>query len=188
LRLEGTGTRGRASLVTFEIEINGRVRRVDVERTGAGFEISLDGRQHRADVTVVGGLWSLILSPDGNTAPRRSYEVAIAEDRTAAGRLTVQVGGRVLVANVGRSQRGERGGDAGAAASGPQAVTAPMPGRVVKLLVQPGDAVAARQPVVVVEAMKMENELRAAGAGTVTEIRVAEGALVDAGAVLAIIE
>jgi biotin carboxyl carrier protein len=174
--------------VTFEIEIEGRVRRVEVERQEGGFAVALDGRAHRADVTVIGGIWSLILSPDGNAAPRRSYEVAIAEDQTVVGRLIVQVGGRLLVATVGPStRRGERPDEA-SAATGPQAITAPMPGRVVKILVQPGDAVSARQPVVVVEAMKMENELRAARAGTVTEVRVAEGASVDAGAVLAIIE
>jgi biotin carboxyl carrier protein len=63
-----------------------------------------------------------------------------------------------------------------------------MPGRVVKVLVRPGDAVAARQPVVVVEAMKMENELRAPRAGTVAEVRVNEGVSVEANAVLVVLE
>jgi biotin carboxyl carrier protein len=62
-----------------------------------------------------------------------------------------------------------------------------MPGRVVKVLVTPGAAVAARQGLVVVEAMKMENELRAPRAGTVTEVRVREGAPVDANTVLVVI-
>jgi biotin carboxyl carrier protein len=63
-----------------------------------------------------------------------------------------------------------------------------MPGRVVKLLARPGQAVVARQGIVVIEAMKMENELRSPKAGTVREITVAEGASVEAGAVLAIVE
>jgi biotin carboxyl carrier protein len=62
-----------------------------------------------------------------------------------------------------------------------------MPGRVVRVLVTPGAAVAARQGLVVVEAMKMENELRAPRAGTVAEIRVREGAPVEANAVLVVI-
>ncbi len=59
-----------------------------------------------------------------------------------------------------------------------------MPGKVVRVLVKPGDAVRARQPVVVVEAMKMENELRAGRDGTVAEIHAREGTSVDAGALL----
>ena len=59
-------------------------------------------------------------------------------------------------------------------------VAAPMPGRIVKVLVNEGDAVAARQGVVVVEAMKMENEVRAPRTGTVKEVRVTQGALVEA--------
>ena len=63
-----------------------------------------------------------------------------------------------------------------------------MPGRVVRVLVAKGDEVAARQAVVVVEAMKMENELRAARAGRVKDVLVAAGSLVEAGRVLVVIE
>jgi biotin carboxyl carrier protein len=83
--------------------------------------------------------------------------------------------------------RGRLGGQ-GATEAGDGRVLAPMPGRVVKVLVEPGMAVEARQGVVVVEAMKMENELRAPHAGTVREVRVAEGASVEANAVLVVIE
>jgi pyruvate carboxylase subunit B len=63
-----------------------------------------------------------------------------------------------------------------------------MSGRVVKVLVQEGAAVVSGQGLVVVEAMKMENELRAVMGGVVTEVRVAEGALVDAGVVLLVVD
>jgi biotin carboxyl carrier protein len=63
-----------------------------------------------------------------------------------------------------------------------------MPGKIVKVLVTPGDEVAVRQGLVVIEAMKMENELRATGAGHVKDVYVAEGDLVDAGRLLAVIE
>ena len=69
-------------------------------------------------------------------------------------------------------------------ASGPAPLKAPMPGLVVRINVKVGDIVAAGQAVVVVEAMKMENELRSASAGVVTAIRVSEGMAVDKGAVL----
>jgi biotin carboxyl carrier protein len=62
-----------------------------------------------------------------------------------------------------------------------------MPGKVVRVLVKAGDAVQARQPLIVVEAMKMENELRAARAGTVAELHAREGSSVDAGALLAVL-
>jgi biotin carboxyl carrier protein len=62
-----------------------------------------------------------------------------------------------------------------------------MPGRVVKVLVAVGDAVAARQGLVVVEAMKMENELRAPRAGRVSEVRAREGAPVEANTVLIVL-
>ncbi|HVZ75334.1 MAG TPA: biotin/lipoyl-containing protein [Polyangia bacterium] len=69
------------------------------------------------------------------------------------------------------------------AASGPLTVKSPMPGRIVKVLVKPGARVAAGAPVVVVEAMKMENELRAPRAGVVgsVDLRAVEGASVEAG-------
>ena len=67
-------------------------------------------------------------------------------------------------------------------------IVAPMPGRVVRVLAAAGDDVEARQPVIVIEAMKMENELRAPRAGRITEIGVAPGTSVEAGRVLAVIE
>ena len=72
-------------------------------------------------------------------------------------------------------------------AGGSHVVKSPMPGRVVRVLVAVGDRVTARQGVVVVEAMKMENELRAPAAGVVKEVLVVPGAAVDAGAVLIVV-
>ncbi len=63
-----------------------------------------------------------------------------------------------------------------------------MPGRVVRVLVAPGDEVQARQPLVVVEAMKMENELRSPRAGRIKQVAVSPGLSVDAGAMLVLIE
>lgn len=70
------------------------------------------------------------------------------------------------------------------AASGPAPLKAPMPGLVVRVAVAVGDEVTAGQALVVVEAMKMENELRTAAAGIVTAIRIAEGVAVEKGAIL----
>jgi len=181
--------------VTREVDINGRIRRVEVARAGAGFIVTVDGQRRVADVTVINGLWSVILDAGpSDRGVRRSYEVAVAEQPPGSGRLTVHVDGRLVSASVGSTrttgaQRGhEMGAGIGATGAGPQPVIAPMPGKVVKVLVRPGDVVAARQGVVVVEAMKMENELRAPRAGTVARIDVSEGSSVEAGAILALIE
>jgi biotin carboxyl carrier protein len=72
--------------------------------------------------------------------------------------------------------------------SGDERLVAPMPGRVVRILVKPGDAVVARQGLVVVEAMKMENELGATRPGRVKDVAVTEGASVEAGRLLVVVE
>ncbi len=172
--------------MTYEVEINGRTRRVDVDRGDDGLFVTVDGRRQAADVTVINGVYSLIL---GDGGVRRSFDVAVAEDPPGSGHLTLHVNGRVLTAAVGRA-RGSwaRHRQEGPGGNGPQRVIAPMPGKVVRVLVKPGDPVAARQGVVVVEAMKMENELRAPRAGTVGAVHAAEGASVEAGTVLVVIE
>jgi biotin carboxyl carrier protein len=72
--------------------------------------------------------------------------------------------------------------------SGVLSITAPMPGLIVKLLVAAGDAVKADQPLVVMEAMKMQNELKASRPGKVTRVAVEAGAIVQAGKLLLVIE
>jgi biotin carboxyl carrier protein len=177
----------------YEVEINGRVRRVDIQRHGSRFLVTVDGQRHVADVTLTEGVWSLILedAPVGapGDAARRSHEIAIVE-QPGTGQLAVHVNGRVVPAATGtfRGSWARRAHEAGGAGQGPQRIVAPMPGKVVKVLVQRGSQVAARQGVVIVEAMKMENELRAQRAGTVSDVKVAEGSSVEAGAVLVVID
>lgn len=81
-----------------------------------------------------------------------------------------------------------RGNVSGSAASGKATLLAPMPGKVVRVLCAAGDEVVANQGVLVVEAMKMQNEVQAPKAGKVVEIRVSEGQTVNAGEVMAVIE
>jgi biotin carboxyl carrier protein len=71
---------------------------------------------------------------------------------------------------------------------GRQQLTAPMPGKIVRVLLSVDEAVASGQGVVVVEAMKMQNEIKSPKSGRVVEIRVNEGDTVDAGQVLAVVE
>lgn len=172
----------------FEIEVNGRARMVTVERIGAGagggdtFRVTVDGRPRLVDARAVGssGL-SLILPDEG----RRSYEVAVAAG--APGEWMVRLPEGVVRATVD-GRRATRGSEASASLDGEQRIVAPMPGRVVRVLVKPGDQVAPRQALVVVEAMKMENELASPKAGRVKDVQVEEGASVEAGRLLVVVE
>jgi len=165
--------------VRFEVETGRRRRTIDVQRSGEGWTARVDDRLLRIDFRRVGDRWSMLVGD-------ASYEVAIESRRQ--GRQDVHVDGHVVPVTVRVPGRGRSSSDGDApGASGVVMIAAPMPGRVVKVLVAPGDAVLAHQGLVVVEAMKMENELRAPRAGTVAEVRVREGAPVEANVVLVVI-
>jgi len=109
----------------------------------------------------------------------------IAVTLSPTGEGDAVVGGHTVPVVLAGRRRGRRG--ALGVADGEQRVVAPMPGKVIKVLVKPGDAVEPRQGLVVIEAMKMENELTARRAGTVTELAVGEGESVEAGRLLVVI-
>src|SRR5262249_26840106 len=152
----------------YEVEVGGRRRQVVVAKMGDGFAVTVDGTTHHVDVARISAhTLSLILD--------RLWPVdaSITTD-PSAGQLTVHVAGAAVT--VGVNGRGRHGRKAdGGRRDGPQRLAAPMPGKVVRVLARTGDSVRARQPLVVVEAMKMENELRASHDGTVAEIHVREG-------------
>ena len=162
----------------FDVEIQGRMRHVQVHREGQRFVLSLDGREQSIDLARLDAqVLSLLLG-------HSSHEVVVSS--VATGGVTVTVDGVAVQASVNSRRRWGKT-DAAATASGPQRVIAPMPGKVVRVLVAPGDVVEARQPLVVIEAMKMENELRAVRSGTVAEVPAREGQSVDAGALLLVV-
>jgi len=199
--------------VQYEVEINGRTRQVTVNRAGNEFTVAIDGRPFHVDAArvdahtlslVIGDEVRLKADPADNTEVRlkadptdltvgsgfgrtRVYEVTVAAD-AASSHLAVRVGATLLLAALNGRRRHGRHDDGSHSGSGPQRVVAPMPGKIVRVLVHNGQAVVTRQPIVVVEAMKMENELRAGRDGTVAEIHAQEGQSVDAGALLVIIQ
>lgn len=171
--------------MTFDIEINGHGRSISIERAAAGrYRVIVDGRAQLIDATRVGS-FGLSLLFDG--ADRSSREIQVSPG-SAPGEMLVGIDGKSVTVVVNGRRTGHAAGGGGAHARGEQAVVAPMPGRVVRLLVASGDEVNARQPIVVVEAMKMENELRSPKAGRVKELVVKPGESVEAGRVLAVIE
>jgi biotin carboxyl carrier protein len=137
----------------------------------------------------------------------KSYDVAF--DQASGGGLIVQVNGVAVPVTLiepgpafapaglwrGKpsmpwaiaARGGRRAGRDGEAGTGPRTIVAPMPGRIVRVLVKPDETVVAHQPLVVIEAMKMENELRAPRSGIVADVRVAEGASVEANTVLVVL-
>jgi biotin carboxyl carrier protein len=175
----------------YEVEVGGRLLHVVVARTGDGFAVSVDGRTHQVDAARIDAQTLSIIVEDGLGAVpsvgRSSREVTIAAD-PVSGQLAVHVGTTPVAVVLNGRRRWGRKDDGGGAGKGPQRLAAPMPGKVVRVLVSVGDRVAVKQPVVVVEAMKMENELRASREGTVAEIHVREGMSVDAGALLLVIQ
>ena len=171
--------------MTFDVEINGRTRTISVERAAQGlYRVTIDGRPHDVDAARVGTL-GLSLLLDRVTGVSRDIQIASAGRN---GELLIRIDGRTIAATVNGNRTGRASADSRTRAHGEQSVVAPMPGRVVRVLVAPGDAVAERQGVVVVEAMKMENELRAPKAGRVKDVAVDAGDSVDAGRVLVVIE
>ena len=183
--MEGGGPPGGTEL-TFEIEVNGRTRSVAIERAGADgrFRVTVDGEVTLVEAQPSGAFALSLLFPERGHAATR---VAIAPG-TAQGELLAYLGGRIAPIAVNGRRTGRGAADAGGAAHGEQRITAPMPGRVVRVLVAPGDQVEARQPVIVVEAMKMENELRSPKTGRVKDVAVAAGNSVEAGRVLVVID
>jgi biotin carboxyl carrier protein len=172
----------------YEVAVGDRVRTVAVVRKGAVLHVDLDGRTHVVDARRINdAIVSLLVQLDG--AAVRSVDAAFA-GQPANGDFDVHLDGRTIpvqirpAGSLGRQKKEATS----STASGPQRVTSPMPGKVVRVLVKPGDAVTARQGLVVVEAMKMENELRAARDGRVRDVAVTEGQSVDAGAILLTVE
>lgn len=115
----------------------------------------------------------------------RAYEAKIVPGPVSG--YLVDVAGHHLAVEV-RDPRAVSSSHRTGIGEGRQNVAAPMPGKVIRLLVAAGDEVDAGQGLVVVEAMKMQNELKSPKQGRVAELRVAEGATVTAGEVLAVIE
>ena len=186
--------------MTCEIETAGGRRAIEYRRRGPGWEMTLDGRILSVDVTAIAGRLALLVGQpsrrgfDGPSAqtgaqsksagrPAKSYEVAV--ERHSNGERTVYVNGLAVPVSIvdPRDRLVRRRSDV-SAETGPRSIVSPMPGRIVKVLVREGDVVAAQQGLVVVEAMKMENELRAPRAGQISAVKVVEGMSVEAKAVL----
>jgi biotin carboxyl carrier protein len=163
----------------YEVTLAEKVYSVELTSAGDRWHCMLDGREFPVDVTYgQNGVLSLLLGG-------RSYEV---KQEIVGTETNIVVGHERFTASV-RDPRSFRSRNrAGASEQGVMKIKAPMPGKVVRVLAGVGTPVEAGQSVLVIEAMKMQNELKAPKTGVVKKINVAEGAAVDAGQALAEVE
>ncbi|HEY1424161.1 MAG TPA: biotin/lipoyl-containing protein [Candidatus Acidoferrum sp.] len=164
----------------YEVLVAGETRVVELSRVDDKWKISLDGKELEADVVEVAPhTFSVLLNGE-------SHQIRVAP--RADGTLTLHTGLAEYPAEVSdpRIWRGRRHG--ALEAEGRQQITAPMPGKVVRLLVSEGDQVQAGQGLLVVEAMKMQNEIRSPKNGKVEKLLAKENQAVNAGDILAWVE
>ena len=162
--------------------IGGKERQVEVTEVATDrYALVVDNQRWELDARDCGpSTWSLVHDT-------RSYTVEL--EKRMDGQVAHIAGHAMPVEILDlRRMRLRRAKESAAGPDGPVVIAAPMPGKVVALLAKDGQTVELGQGVVVVEAMKMENELRAPKAGVVRQLRVAVGTAVDAGAILCVIE
>ncbi|MGD0367938.1 MAG: biotin/lipoyl-containing protein [Acidobacteriaceae bacterium] len=164
----------------FSLEIDGQTRQVEIEPADlpGQWRIQVDGHEVEADAHLVRpGVLSLLIAGQSHRVvlDMEHYEPAL---HLGAKRIPYRV-------DDPRSLRSRR---RHGRTDGPVTLRASMPGRIVRLLVEKGDTVAAHQGILVIEAMKMQNEIKSPKDGRVAELRVAPGDTVAAGDTLAIIE
>jgi biotin carboxyl carrier protein len=163
----------------YDVTVAGSTQRVELSRGESGWLCKLNGREFPLDMISTGeGVFSILING-------KSYE--IKQEKTAT-ETNIVVGHQRFntVVRDPRSLRSLRRADSGA--QGVKKITAPMPGKVVRILAAAGTEVEAGQGVVVIEAMKMQNELKSPKKGTVKKMNVTTGAAVEAGQVLAEVE
>ena len=165
--------------MTYEVTVDGKPHRLELERAESVWKCSLDGRELVVDAVLARpDVLSLLI--DG-----RAYE--IKREQTATD-LHMWVGSTRFSVELRdpRSLRSRR--DGAGDASGPMKLVCPMPGKIVRVLVAEHSEVEAGQGIVVVEAMKMQNEIKSPKKGVVQKILAVAGASVNAGDVLAVVE
>ena len=157
------------------VELNGEAKKLEFTRDGRNVTATVDGREYLLNASEPeSGVF--LLKHEGQV-----FE-AYADDKS------VTIAGRTFETNVIDPKR-LRGSAAGAAAEhGHAEIRTAMPGKVVRILKSAGDAVTKGEGVIVVEAMKMQNELKSPKGGTVGEFKVAEGTTVGAGDLLVVID
>lgn len=172
--------------MTYDIVVDGDSHRVELTQ---GMELTpgeriwlckVDGKEVTVDAALTArDVLSLVVEG-------KAYEVKRERSLQGAMHMILDSAWYAVDVRDPRSLRTRR--VQGAADAGPQMITAPMPGKIVRILVAPGEEVKAGEPVIVMEAMKMQNEMKSPKDGKVQKLLASEGSAVNAGDTLAIIE
>jgi biotin carboxyl carrier protein len=167
--------------VKYVVDLNDERRTVSIESDGVRFE---NDEPVQAELAEIEG------SPVRMVKLGTHVYRVVVQKRAGKGRYTLWVDGfRFETEALDERTRAIRDISAASAApSGPAPIVAPMPGLVLRINVKPGDRIEAGQGVVVMEAMKMENELRATSNGVVRSVEVSPGTAVEKGALLVALE
>ena len=166
--------------MNYDVLVDGQSLRVEIEKRDRVWACKVDGHEYEVDAALTAReVMSLLVNG-------KQYETK--REHSLSGDLHLVIGSERFAIEVRdpRSLRSRRAG--GAADHGPQKLLAPMPGKVVRILVAEGDEVEKGQGVIVVEAMKMQNEIKSPKKGVVKKIATTEGATVNAGDPLVVIE
>jgi biotin carboxyl carrier protein len=162
----------------LDATFGGRSVRVEVRGESGRYQVTLDGQPLDVDFQATGRHFASLIV-DGE-----SYEAGIVRQQDG---YTVAIGGATFDVELRDAARGA-GASARPRAAGPVGIKAPMPGKVVRVLAVVGQQVQAGEGLLVMEAMKMENELKAPRAGRVREVHVSERQAVETGALLLVLE
>ena len=165
----------------YYVKLKDGEKRVEITKEGSVYSGSIDGRPFTADARLIDGPTAMSLIVD-----KKCYEAVV----TASGRkMIVSAGGDEFELEISDELEHRSVGIAAAAReSGLEEVRAPMPGVVVALEIKEGERVAPGSPVVIVEAMKMQNEIGALAGGVVKSILVKPGDVVESQQTLVVLE
>ena len=166
--------------MTYDIVVDGKTHRVELTKGEHTWLCKVDGETMEVDAALTArDVLSMLVD-------NKSYE--IKRERSLRGEIHMVIGSARYAVDVQdpRSLRTRRA--AAGSEAGPQKLMAAMPGKIVRIMVKEKDEVKAGQPVIVMEAMKMQNEMKSPKDGRVQKILAAEGSAVNAGDTLAIIE
>lgn len=160
----------------YSISVDGKAYDLEISEIEGHWHCRLNGREVSVDFSALNaGTASMLIGG-------KSFEVR----RNSSGAISIENRRYEVAIEDPRSWQGRRRKEL--LQAGPQRLASSMPGKVVRVLSREGDSVEAGQGIIVVEAMKMQNEIKSAKAGTLRKLLVREGANVNAGEVLAIVE
>ncbi len=181
---ENSRTTDSILLMKLTAELKGQQHQLNFRREGVRVFAEIDERRYEVAASELESGVYLLVNDDG-----RVFECRVDKKQAQGDEMEVHVGTHAYSLALFDPKRLRGGHGTGAQAlDGAAQIVAPMPGKIVRVLVEAGAEVEAGMGVIVVEAMKMQNEMKAPRAGVVTEIRAAAGATVNAGDVLAVIE